>query len=145
MKKEFFFSTKALIINDNKFLAIYKLIDDKKRWDLPGGRMEFGETAEETLAREIREELEIEVKPIKLIDTWEYKPSENFHTTGIIYHCEIIPGEINISDEHDGFDWISIQDIGEIFDRDIFVDRMKSWNWDSIMNSKIVYKCYNND
>lgn len=143
--RDFFFSTKALIIKDNKFLAMYKLIDGRKRWNLPGGRMEFGETAEETLAREIWEELGIVVKPIKLIDTWDYKPSEDFHTTGIIYHCKIASGEINISDEHDGFEWISIHDIGEIFDRDIFVDRMRSWNWDSIMNSNITYKHYSND
>lgn len=143
--REFFFSTKALIIEDNKFLAMYIIVDDRKRWDLPGGRMEFGETAEETLAREIWEELGVVVKPIKLIDTWDHKPSENFHTTGIIYHCKITSGEINISDEHDGFEWVSINDIGEIFDRDNFVNRMKSWNWDSIMNSSIVYKHYSNE
>ncbi|MDF2546173.1 MAG: hydrolase [Anaerosolibacter sp.] len=127
MKREFFFSTKDLIIEDTKFLAMYKIIDNKKWWDLPGGRMEFGENAEETLAREIKEELGVKIKPIKLIDTWNYMPNEKFQTIGVIYHCEIISGEISISEEHDGYEWINIDNIEEVFTREAFSERMKSW------------------
>ncbi len=133
MERHFFFSTKALIIKDNKYLAMYKIIDGKKWWDLPGGRMEFGETPEETFAREIKEELGVEVRPIRLIDTWNYMPKENFQTVGIIYLSEIISGEITISDEHDGFEWMSIEDIGTVFTRQAFVERMKLWDWNLIM------------
>lgn len=70
MEKQFFFATKALIMIDDKFLAMYSMVNGKKLWDLPGGRMEFGENAEETLAREIAEELSIKVKPSNLVDTW---------------------------------------------------------------------------
>lgn len=55
MDRQFFFATKALILKDNKFLAMYTIENGEKYWDLPGGRMEFGETAEETLTRERRE------------------------------------------------------------------------------------------
>lgn len=140
MEREFFFSTKALIIEDNKFLAMYKIVDGKKWWDLPGGRMEFGETAEETLSREIREELGVEIKPIKLIDTWNYMPYKNFQTTGVIYHSEIINGEITISEEHDGYEWVRIDDIGKVFTREAFVERMKSWKWDSIIDNTLTFR-----
>lgn len=140
MKQEFYFSTKALIIEDKKFLALYKLVDGKKWWDLPGGRMEFGETAEETLSREIREELDVEIKPLKLIDTWNYMRNENIQITGVIYHSEIISGEIIISKEHDGYEWVNIDDIGSVFTREAFVERMKSWKWEFIINSNIAFR-----
>ncbi|GKX32273.1 DNA mismatch repair protein MutT [Vallitalea longa] len=140
--KQFFFSTKALIIDGDKFLAMYKIIDGNKWWDLPGGRMEFGETAEETLAREIREELGVQIKPIKLIDTWNYMPSEEFQTVGVIYHSKIVSGEITISEEHDGYKWINIKDIGVVggFTREAFVERMKSWDWNSVMDDSITFR-----
>lgn len=140
MNKQFFFSTKALIMNGDKFLAMYKIIDGDKWWDLPGGRMEFGETAEETLAREIREELSVEIKPVKLLDTWMYMPNENFQVVGVIYLSEIVSGDIKISDEHDGCEWISIKDIGTVFTREAFVERMKMWKWESVLDKSIVFK-----
>lgn len=140
MERKFFFSTKALIIEDNKFLAMYKIVGGKRWWDLPGGRMEFGETAEETLFREIREELGVEIKPIKLIDTWNYMSNENSQTVGVIYYSEIISGEIIISEEHDGYEWIRIDDIGKVFTRETFLERMRTWNWELIMDNSIVFK-----
>lgn len=142
MEQKFFFSTKALIISDNKFLALYSNINGEKKWDIPGGRMEFGETAEETLKREIYEELGVTVKPIKLIDTWNYMHSENFQITGIIYYCEINSNEINLSDEHDGYEWIDIDHIFEIFTDKTFSNRMHGWDWDAIIDekNKMVYQ-----
>jgi 8-oxo-dGTP diphosphatase len=137
MGKQFFFATKALIIENRKFLAMYKIINGKKYWDLPGGRMEFGENAEETLSRELKEELSLVIKPIKLIDTWNYMVNDNFQITGVIYHCEVISGDIRISPEHDGYKWINISDVGKIFDREIFVERMRTWNWKFVTDSNV--------
>ena len=46
---------KALILNNGKFLVMHNNGVKEDLWELPGGRMEFGETAEETLKREIQE------------------------------------------------------------------------------------------
>ena len=75
-------------------------------WELPGGRMEFGETAEETLKREMLEETGLAVKPIKLLDTWSLI-REDHQIAGIIYLCQFEEGEVRLSDEHDAFKWIS--------------------------------------
>lgn len=56
--------------------------------------------------------------------------NESFQITGVTYHCEIIEGEIRISEEHDGYEWIHIHDIGKTFSREIFMERMRLWNWD---------------
>lgn len=140
MEKQFFFSTKALIMKEGRFLAMYKVIDGNIWWDLPGGRMEFGETAEETLKREIMEELGVEIKPIKLIDTWNYMPYETYQTVGVIYHSEIISGEITISDEHDGYKWIDVNDIGTVFTREAFVERMCLWKWEAVIDQDISFR-----
>ena len=139
MKNQIFFSIKTLIINDNKFLALYNYIDGIKQWDLPGGRMEFGETAEETLKREIREELNVEIEPVKVIDTWNYMHNESSQITGIIYYSEISSGTIKISDEHDGYAWVGFEEIRDIFTKEFLLEQMEALNWQSIMNNDIKF------
>lgn len=137
MEKKMFFSIKTLIIKNNTFLAVYNLKDGQKLWDLPGGKMEFGETAEETLKREIYEELGIEIEPIKVIYTWNYMQDDNCQITGIIYFSEMKTNKIRISEEHNGFDWIGFKQINEVFSKDFLLEKMQLWDWDSIINSKI--------
>jgi 8-oxo-dGTP diphosphatase len=139
MEKKMFFSIKALIIKDNQFLAVYNFENGQKLWDLPGGKMEFGETAEETLKREIYEELGIEIKPIKVIDTWNYMHNDNCQITGIIYFSEMETDKIRISEEHHGFDWIDFEEINKIFSKDFLLEKMQLWNWDSIIDNKIIF------
>ena len=141
MNREFYFATKAIIVRDEKFLALYKHIDDEKLWDLPGGRMEFGETPEQTLHREIFEELCIEVKPVKLIDTWNYVFENTYHVTGVIYYCEANTDDIKLSNEHDGYEWVSFKDVGRVFTAQTFVSRMRHWDWESVIDSSL--KCVN--
>ena len=50
------FAVKALIFNDNSFLAVHKRSAKSEKMELPGGRLQFGETAEETVIREVMEE-----------------------------------------------------------------------------------------
>jgi len=135
--KKTYFSIKTLIVKDSKFLAVYNISDNKKIWDLPGGRMEFGESAEETLRREIYEELSIEIEPIKVIDTWNYMHNENTQITGIIYFSKMKTNKISISDEHDGYDWIDFEKTNEIFSKDFLLDKMQLWDWGSIIDNKI--------
>lgn len=137
MQKQIFFSVKTLIIKNNTFLAVYNLVNGIKLWDLPGGRMEFGETAEETLKREILEELNVAIKPIKVIDTWNYKQDLNCQITGIIYYSELITNEIRLSDEHDGYEWIEFEKAQTIFTKDFLLDKIQLWNWDSILNNSV--------
>lgn len=139
MDKELFFSVKTLIIRNNTFLAVYNLVDGCKIWDLPGGRMEFGETAEETLKREIIEELNVEIIPLKVIDTWNYMHSDTCQITGIIYHSELMTDEIKLSHEHDGYEWIDFEKAYTIFTKDFLLEKIQRWNWDAITNNNIKF------
>lgn len=137
MEKQMFFSVKALIAGNNAFLAVYNLVDGIKLWDLPGGRMEFGETAEETVKREILEELNVEITPLKVIDTWNYMHSDNCQITGIVYYCELLTTEIKLSDEHDGYEWIDFEKAYTVFTKDFLLEKIQLWDWEMITNNKI--------
>ena len=128
------FSAKALIICDNKFLALHTRGGKSHKYELPGGRMEFGETAEETVVREILEETGLTITPISLVDTWNFV-SETRQITGIIYLCALASDDkISLSEEHDIYEWLPIAD--ESFEKMIrlFTPQMRQWDWEFLLN-----------
>lgn len=55
-------SVKALIADKGEILLVYEKLRKNGTWDLPGGKIEYGESPYEALTREIREELNIDVQ-----------------------------------------------------------------------------------
>ena len=125
------FAAKALILNDGKYLALHKSIAKHNLYELPGGRMEFGETAEETLIREVNEETNFIVKPIKLLDTWNFI-TKDYQITGIIYLCKIKDGSLKLSDEHDKYEWVEFNEKGIDKMHDVYKERMINWKMKDI-------------
>ncbi len=69
----------AIIIDDGKVFATQRGYGEcKGGWEFPGGKIDVGETPEEALVREIKEELNTEVEVQELMDTVEYD-YPNFH------------------------------------------------------------------
>ncbi len=58
-------TSRAVIIRDNKIVLMYRERDNMKYYAFPGGGIEIGETKEECIIREMKEELGINIKPIK--------------------------------------------------------------------------------
>lgn len=101
----------ALIWKDNKFM-ICQRPQNKARgllWEFVGGKVEKGETKEEALIRECREELDITVNPYKLFTevVHEY-PDITVHLT--LFHTEITEGEPKML-EHNDIKWITPDEI----------------------------------
>jgi 8-oxo-dGTP diphosphatase len=126
--KKIYFAVKAFILNEGKFLVMHKNGVQEDLWELPGGRMEFGETAEETLIRELIEETELLVTPIRVLDTWNCV-FENYQITGIIYLCKIDNNEVRLSDEHDNYMWINADTEALTNMYEVFKEKMINWNW----------------
>ena len=89
--------------------------------------MEYGETAEETLIREVKEEINLGIDSCELLDTWNYV-SKEYQITGVIYLCTIKDGNIILSDEHDEFQWLDFNDESINIMHDVFKERMIRWN-----------------
>ena len=84
----------------------------KDGWEFPGGKVEAGESPEEALRREIREELEVEVNVGDLIDTIEYDYPA-FHLSMKCYACTIAGGSPHLL-EHEASRWLSADQLDSV-------------------------------
>lgn len=69
--------------------------DFKGQWEFPGGKIEEGETPQQALVREIKEELEATIAVGDLIDTIEYD-YPTFHLSMDCFWCEVVDGELRL-------------------------------------------------
>jgi 8-oxo-dGTP pyrophosphatase MutT (NUDIX family) len=72
----FNFAQKAFIVKEGKLLMVKKSKDDPKnpnKWEVPGGRMKFGEMIEEHIKREVKEEVGLDIKVGDPFAIWTWK------------------------------------------------------------------------
>ena len=86
--------------------------DFKDWWEFPGGKMEAGETPEEALVREIREELSAEISVDELLCTVEYDYPQ-FHLTMHCFLCSLI-GEALHLNEHEAAKWLTKDELDSV-------------------------------
>lgn len=132
-EKRFLFAVKALIFFGERFLLVRRGAGARKDyhgyWELPGGRLEFGESPEQALRREIFEETKLNFDPIRLIGTWSFKKAPNTQLVGVIYLCLASANNVCLSSEHDAYQWIMPSEIDDYKISEHLLVSMVRWDW----------------
>ena len=105
----------AAIIHDDegRFFATQRGYGDfKDWWEFPGGKMESGETPEEALKREIREELSTEISVDELLCTVEYDYPK-FHLTMHCFLCSLLTDALHLN-EHEAAKWLTHEELDSV-------------------------------
>jgi ADP-ribose pyrophosphatase YjhB (NUDIX family) len=101
----------AAVITDDHGHALLIQRRDNGRWEPPGGVLELGESIEDGLRREAREETGLEIEPVAL--TGAYKNMAR-GIVALVFRCKITGGELEATDETTGFRWVGERDIREL-------------------------------
>lgn len=103
----------AIIQKENKILATKRGYGEFiNMWEFPGGKIEPGETKEEALIREIKEELNIEINVDKFAIDVEYQ-YPNFYLFMSCFMCSIKEGSIELLEHNDG-KWITKEELNTL-------------------------------
>lgn len=95
----------ALIVHDGRIFATQRGYGDwKGYWEFPGGKVEPGETPEDALVREIREELATEIHVEHYVTTIECDYPA-FHLSMRCYLCSVLSGSLTLL-EHEAAAWL---------------------------------------
>ena len=84
----------------------------KDWWEFPGGKMEAGETPEEALKREIREELSTEISVDEFLCTVDYDYPQ-FHLTMHCYLCSLMTDSLHLN-EHEAAKWLGRDELDSV-------------------------------
>lgn len=96
-------SVKGVIMRADRVVL---LKNERDQWELPGGKLELGETPQRCLTREIAEELQLCVDASRLLDAWVYCIAPEIRVLIVTYGCtETAERAAVLSDEHKQLGW----------------------------------------
>lgn len=103
----------AIIICEDRVFATQRGYGEfKGGWEFPGGKIEPGETPQQALVREIKEELDTDIEVGELLDTVEYDYPE-FHLSMDCFLCKVISGDL-ILKEHQAAKWLKKGELNSV-------------------------------
>ncbi len=103
----------AIIVKDHHIFATQRGYGEwKDYWEFPGGKLEPGETSQETLVREIREELKADIDIQELLCTVEYDYPA-FHLSMDCFLCTLVSSSMTLVEAEDA-KWLSLQELDSL-------------------------------
>lgn len=121
---KFHITVKGIVVLDNKILLLKRVkpsTDGLGLWELPGGGLEYGETPNQALIRELKEETGLDIVIIKPAYTFT-KIREDYQTVGIGFLCIPKNDHVRLSDEHTDYCFVTIEKAKELLDKEIYND-----------------------
>lgn len=119
-------SVKGVVIREGRVIL---LRNERDEWELPGGKLEVSESPEACLAREMAEELGLDVQPESLIASWVYTIVPGVDVLVVTYGCsEASHNEAVMSDEHKELRWFSLEDIDDLNMPEGYKRSIRAWS-----------------
>jgi 8-oxo-dGTP diphosphatase len=124
-KKPFALAVRILLFNEHGQILLLQRSQRSKtnpgKWELPGGKIDTGESFDTALNREILEETGLSVQIHHAAGTAEQQVP-NWHVIHLVLTGTIKSGIVRISDEHEAFQWVKIDGMGDLPLADWFAD-----------------------
>lgn len=120
----FHITVKGIVVFKQKVLLMKRIrpsSDGLGYWELPGGGLEYGETPNEALKRELKEETGLTIDVVKPAYTFT-KIRKDYQTVGIGYLASTDDDHVSISFEHTDYIWCSIDELKDYLCDEIYQD-----------------------
>lgn len=123
-RQRIYIAVKGIVIDKGRALIVRRresrTPDGGDWWEFPGGTMEFGETPEQTLVREMWEETGLDIVPERLLYVSSAQNSPAYQVIIITYLCSCHDvSKLHLSDEHSGVMWADQNEMREYLAGDI--------------------------
>jgi 8-oxo-dGTP diphosphatase len=103
----------GILMQGNQICALRRKFGDfAGYYEFPGGKVEIGETAEDAVIRECKEELDVNVRILSLVHIIHHD-YPGFHLKMPLYLCEIVDGEMKLS-VHDDLIWLDKSNVEQL-------------------------------
>jgi 8-oxo-dGTP diphosphatase len=123
------FALKGIIALNGKILIVKRAGTDHigaGTWEFPGGKLEFGETPEQALTREVKEEAGIEITVERIAYASSFLTGPARQVIIIAYHCRTEHEKITLSEEHTEYLWASEDELARYLPANIAEDLERS-------------------
>ena len=120
----FHITVKGIVVYHRRVLLLKRArpsTDGLGYWELPGGGLEYGETPNQALIRELKEETGLQIDVVKQAYTFT-KIRSDYQTVGIGYLSITHSDKIVLSDEHTDYLWCEIEDLQNYLCEEIYND-----------------------
>lgn len=107
----------AIIVQDDRILLVRRANPPLQgEWSIPGGLVEAGETIEEAVIREVREETGLEIQPMKLVEVFERILRDKdarvqYHFVLIDYLCRVVSGKAQARSDVSESAWVTADEL----------------------------------
>jgi ADP-ribose pyrophosphatase YjhB (NUDIX family) len=101
----------AVVVDSNRVLLVRRGQEPLRgKWSLPGGLLELGESLQDGVVREVREETGLAVKPVELIELLDRVHREDgrvrYHYVIADYLCRVVGGLLQAASDADAVRWV---------------------------------------
>ena len=132
-KKDWGLTVRGVVREYDKILILRrhpKSRNNPHKYELPGGKVDPGEFFDIALIREFKEEtnLEVEIESLFEVVQDEFisrRTNKPISTVQLMMNLEIISGELQISDEHDDFKWVSNEELKNLYNEDMLTPTLR--------------------